>query len=75
MRRWGVLMVLLSIFGGLARVFKGVHYPMDMVGSLVFTAVAAAVVVTLSSRLKPVNSLIYRIQDLLVEKIADARRR
>ena len=41
-RRWGTVLVVLSLASGVARVVAGVHSPIDIIGAVVMAAVAAA---------------------------------
>ena len=62
-RRLGDWLLLLAVIGGLARVYIGVHYPLDILGSLVVSLASAGIVVSLAPRLKPLNTFVYRIED------------
>jgi undecaprenyl-diphosphatase len=65
MRRWGVVLLILAILGGLGRVYIGVHFPLDIAGSLVTSLIAALVIVAARSRLSPLSRLVYRIEDFI----------
>jgi undecaprenyl-diphosphatase len=69
--RWGGWLLILAIAGGLARVFIGVHYPLDILGSLVVSTLSALSVVMLSPQLKRINEFFYRLE----KKIFKGRRR
>lgn len=71
--RWGALLLILAILGGLARVYLGLHYPLDILGSLVVSAIVALIVIQLSPRLRALNTWIYRLQDRLFKGLDRAR--
>jgi undecaprenyl-diphosphatase len=60
--RWGGWLLILAIAGGLARVFIGVHYPLDILGSLVVSTLSSLSVVMLSPQLKRINEFFYRLE-------------
>jgi len=43
-RRWGALLSVLALWIGFARVYDGIHYPLDIAGGIVAAAVGVAVV-------------------------------
>ena len=67
-RGWGTALLLLAILGGLGRVYIGVHYPLDIIGSLVTSFIAASVIIALSSRLTGLNRFVYRMVDTIFRK-------
>lgn len=56
-RKIGVLFVVLGLIGGFARVFCGVHFPMDILGSVVVSLIVTAAIFKFRNRLKPINNL------------------
>jgi undecaprenyl-diphosphatase len=56
-RKIGLLFVVLGLIGGFARVFCGVHFPMDILGSVVVSLIITAAIFKFRNRLKPINKL------------------
>ena len=66
LRRWGVVLVLAGLAIAWARVYVGVHFPFDMLGSLIVSLVVAGFARILSGPflkwvLTPCNSLYIRL--------------
>ena len=60
-RWWGILLFPLGFTGGLARVFCGVHFPFDLVGSLVVGTVTATALWLARGWLKPLDGAVSRL--------------
>lgn len=43
-RRWGAVLLAMAVVIGVARVYAGLHYPGDILGSLIVAALAVAIV-------------------------------
>ena len=56
-RKMGLLFVVLGLIGGFARVFCGVHFPMDILGSVVVSLIITAVIFKFRNRLTHINKL------------------
>ncbi len=69
-RRLGDWLLLFAVIGGLARVYIGVHYPLDILGSLLVSLASAGIVVSLAPRLKPLNAFVYRIEDRIFHNLS-----
>jgi undecaprenyl-diphosphatase len=54
----GLLFLVLGIIGGTARVFAGVHFPLDIVGSLLVSGFSVFIVLKLRSKLNPLNDFV-----------------
>ena len=57
----GFLFLVLGIIGGTARVFAGVHFPLDIVGSLLVSLVSVFLVLKLRTRLDPLNDFVNKV--------------
>jgi len=66
-RKLGLALCLLATMGGLARVFCGVHYPFDIVGSLLTSVIASFTVLYFKDKLTIVNQFIININDQLMD--------
>ncbi|MDG0793442.1 undecaprenyl-diphosphatase [Cohnella ginsengisoli] len=60
-RRIGMLLLVLAVVTGFSRVYVGVHYPADIAGAAVLSAVAAFAVHLLRDRLDPIPERLIRI--------------
>jgi undecaprenyl-diphosphatase len=56
-RKMGLLFVVLGLIGGFARVFCGVHFPMDILGSVVVSLIITAAIFKFRNRLTHINKL------------------
>lgn len=57
--RWlGFWLSVLGLLGGFSRVFCGVHYPFDIIGSVFVAIVSSFTVYSLRNRLKVINNFI-----------------
>ncbi len=52
----GLIFLLLGVIGGIARVFVGVHFPLDIVGSFIVSIVSVMIILKLRNGLNPINS-------------------
>ncbi len=60
-RVYGVILLILGLIGGLARVFSGVHFPLDILGSIVVSIISTLIIFRFKDRFKPLNMLIKEI--------------
>lgn len=54
----GLIFLVLGVIGGIARVFSGVHFPLDIVGSLIVSLVSIIIILQLRNYLNPLNNMI-----------------
>lgn len=52
-RRWGIVLILVALLIGFARVYDGIHYPGDIGGSILCAAIGVAAAWGLSQILTP----------------------
>ena len=60
-------LLVLGVIGGLARVFCGVHYPFDIVGSIVVSCIAFILTWLLKDYLKQLNLIVFRALENKIE--------
>jgi undecaprenyl-diphosphatase len=68
-RRLGVIMLALAVLTGIARVYVGVHYPGDIVGSMVLSLLVSVIVYTLRRRLEALPLFFIQYQRNLLARI------
>jgi len=66
LRAWGALLIPVSLLVAWSRVWLGVHYPLDMLGSLM---VAGMVMVTLHRPLLPASKWLSRLGEHMLAKL------
>ena len=57
LRRSGAVFFILAFISGLARVYSGLHFPMDMAGSLLVALFSIGILLALKKYLMPVNRI------------------
>jgi undecaprenyl-diphosphatase len=60
-RKLGILLVILGLIGGFARVFVGVHWPFDIIGSLLVAIIASLSIYYFKDSLNFLNRIIKAI--------------
>jgi undecaprenyl-diphosphatase len=68
-RKLGVIMLALAVLTGIARVYVGVHYPGDIVGSMVLSLLVSVIVFALRSRLEAFPLFFIQLQRKLTARI------
>lgn len=69
LRRTGTVFLMLSCISGLARVYCGLHFPMDIAGSLLVALFSAGVLLALKNYLVPVNRILISLFEDVKEKV------
>lgn len=67
-RKLGVILGILGLIGGFARVFAGVHFPFDILGSIGIAIIASLIIYYFKDSLNLLNSIIKKIYFKLVRK-------
>jgi undecaprenyl-diphosphatase len=69
LRSKGMILFVLSFIGGLARVYTGLHFPMDIIGSLFVALVSTGLLLALKQYLIPVNRVLIAYFENTVNKL------
>ena len=70
-RTIGVVAFVLALWCGIARIYCGVHYPFDILGSIVVAIVAVTIIKLLSSKLNGLNIFIISLYNKILGTIYD----
>ncbi|MBB2481264.1 undecaprenyl-diphosphatase [Bacillus sp. APMAM] len=65
-RKIGVPMIILAIITGFSRVWVGVHYPFDVVGSIIVAAIVTFIICKLKRFLNPILDAIIKFYNSLL---------
>ncbi len=65
-RKLGAALAVLGLFGGIARVYCGIHFPFDIVGSIAVAAIASLSVLAYRDRLGKLNGRVLKAWGKLV---------
>ncbi|MGB7968468.1 MAG: undecaprenyl-diphosphatase [Methanobacterium sp.] len=60
-RIYGVIILILGLIGGFARVFSGIHFPFDIFGSVIVAIISSALIFYFKENFNPLNNLIKQI--------------
>jgi undecaprenyl-diphosphatase len=69
LRSKGAILFVLSFISGLARVYAGLHFPMDIAGSLFVALFSVGLLLTLKQYLIPVNRILIVYYENTVNKL------
>jgi len=69
LRSKGAILFVLSFISGLARVYVGVHFPMDIAGSLFVALFSTGLLLTLKQYIIPVNRILIVYYENTVNKL------
>lgn len=67
-RKLGVILGILGLIGGFARVFAGVHFPFDILGSIGIAIISSLIIYYFKDSLNLLNSIIKKIYFKLVKR-------
>jgi undecaprenyl-diphosphatase len=68
-QKLGRFLLLLGVLGGLSRVYCGIHYPLDILGSIIASSVSALVVFKLKTSVMRLNDYIIGWYDAFISGI------
>lgn len=57
-RKAGIILSVLGILGGISRIFCGLHYPFDIIGSILAAMISSCIIFTSKEKLQKFNNLI-----------------
>lgn len=57
-RTQGITLLVLSLIGGISRVFCGLHFPLDILGSIIIALMSSFFIYRIRENLNSLNSLI-----------------
>ena len=60
-RAVGIVTTFLALWCGIARIYAGIHYPFDILGSIVVSIIAVMIITMLKSRLITINKFIISV--------------
>jgi undecaprenyl-diphosphatase len=72
-RREGGVLFFLGLLGSIGRVFCGLHFPLDIAGSLGVALLAVAVVARLRNPLRRINAQILETYTVVIGNLLPAR--
>ncbi len=65
----GESLLILSLIGGLSRVFVGIHYPFDILGSIFISLITFFIINKFEFKLQIVNDFIFKIEEKFIIKL------
>ncbi|MDY9925884.1 undecaprenyl-diphosphatase [Methanosarcina sp.] len=69
LRRSGAIFFMLALISGLARVYSGLHFPMDMAGSLLVASLSIVILLALKNYLIPINRIFIAYFEIVEKKL------
>ena len=69
LRRSGAIFFILAFISGLARVYSGLHFPMDIAGSLLVASFSICILLALKKYLIPINRMVITYFENLMNKL------
>ncbi len=66
-RKIGIVLSMLGILGGIARIFCGLHYPFDILGSSLVALVSSFIIFTFKDKLRRFNNLVINLYSRIIK--------
>ena len=60
-KKLGIILLILGILGGIARIYCGLHWPFDVLGSIVIALFSSALIYLFKNKLSRLNALIIQL--------------
>ncbi len=73
-RKIGGFLLILGVLGGLSRVYCGIHYPLDIVGSIVVSSVSAMLLFLLKTPVMRFNNVFMAYYDAFFTRLHSKRK-
>ena len=67
-RTIGIIAVFLALWCGVARIYAGVHYPFDILGSIIVSILAVIVIIALKNKLALLNNIIISVWQKIIKE-------
>lgn len=67
-RKLGILLIILGLIEGLARVFAGLHFPFDILGSIGVSLITSLLIYYFRDKLAPLNKMIRGTYSKIIRK-------
>ena len=67
-RKLGILLIIVGIIGGIGRVFIGVHYPVDIMGSILVGAISSIIMQLQAQRIKFIDQYIFKLEEKIFRR-------
>ena len=68
--KWRVPFFILAVMVALSRIYLGVHYPLDVIGSALIALVTGLFIVSLSKRLEPIFGWLLKLYGFLISLVS-----
>lgn len=69
MKHTSAIFFMLALISGLARVYAGLHFPMDIVGSILVASLSVGILLALKNYLIPLNRIIITYFENIEKKL------
>jgi len=67
-RKVGLVLILTGIIGGSFRIFIGIHYPFDIMGSIFVGTISAIIMQLQAQRVKFIDQYIFKLEDKILKR-------
>ena len=68
-KKLGITLSIFGLLGGIARIFCGIHFPLDIIASIVVSLIATYIVYRLITKLKKINKFLINIYFWIFKKL------
>ncbi len=64
----GIIAIIFSLMCGIGRIYSGVHWPFDIIGSIIVSAFVVSIINSLKNHISPLNKLIIETYDKILSR-------